>query len=127
MNKIEEEVLELSKRYKPTILGYNFEDGWCECLEAVIDILRKNENLLLEDANESKMLYANKNEEYQDKAAFVRNFGKVAMQTMNNCVGMELTLDDHVKVKFKGTGTHDVNVASTNYAAIMRDCSSAIQ
>jgi hypothetical protein len=127
-NVVEAKLLQLSEEHPWKITLYDYENGWADCIREMLKFTRENDDLILEKSSEIAMTFASDEDRLEDKAAFVRNIGKVAMQTRTGCIGMQLENGgDTVKVNYNRGGFHKVNIHMDSYAAIMRDCSSNIQ
>ena len=126
MNAIETEIRKLIGSATVVNDG-GYARGWDNAVDAVLAVLEKNQHLILDEADEAKMMFE-KDEQISldDRKAFVRNLGKIAAQTRDGVVGMELDDNEIVTVAFKGGGTHKVNINMDSYAAIIRDCGKAV-
>lgn len=126
MNAVEKEIRSLIGN--ATVVDTSaYARGWDNAIDAVLEVLKENQHLILDEADEAKMMFE-KDEQISldDRKAFVRNLGKVAAQTRDGVVGMELDDNEIVTVEFKGGGTHKVNINMDSYAAIIRDCGKAV-
>lgn len=126
MNAVEKEIRGLIGNATVVDTGA-YARGWDNAIDAVLEVLKENQHLILDEADEAKMMFE-KDEQISldDRKAFVRNLGKVAAQTRDGVVGMELDDNEIVTVEFKGGGTHKVNINMDSYAAIIRDCGKAV-
>lgn len=126
MNAVEKEIRGLIGNATVVDTGA-YARGWDNAIDAVLEVLKENQHLILEEADEAKMMFE-KDEQtsLDDRKAFVRNLGKVAAQTRDGVVGMELDDNEIVTVEFKGGGTHKVNINMDSYSAIIRDCGKAV-
>jgi hypothetical protein len=126
MNKIENEIIELSKIHPPTTIVGDYNNGWNDAISAIMKILKQNDNLILEEAKES-MFERDKQKALKNRKTFVRNLGKVAMQTNDDCTGMSLDDREIVTISFKGGGYHHANIRMDSFSSIMIDCGYALQ
>lgn len=80
----------------------------------------------LEIANETAMMYADKEANHQDKETFVRNLGWLLSQTREQVDRCYLDEEEHVHIVFRGGSERKVNVKHDSYAAIIRDVAKAV-
>lgn len=80
----------------------------------------------MEIANETKMMFANEEENQYDKEIFVRNLGWLLSQTREQVERCYLDKDEQVHVVFRGGSERTVNVKHDSYAAIIRDVTKAL-
>ena len=72
-------------------------------------------------ANESVMMFADKDTAFEDRKLFVRNLGKLLSQTREDVESCELGEDEIVTVYFLGGGKKKINVNMDSYSAIIKD------
>ena len=77
-------------------------------------------------ANETAMMYADKEANHQDKETFVRNLGWLLSQTREQVERCYLDEEEQVHIVFRGGSERKVNVKHDSYAAIIRDVSNAL-
>lgn len=77
-------------------------------------------------ANESKVMFADREESLRDRRLFVHNLGILMSQTRESIIGAEL--DDHeiVHVKYRGGHEIQVNVNMDSYFAILKEVVSSV-
>lgn len=98
----------------------------------VIDILAarlcayEDMGLTPEIANETKMMFANEEENQHDREIFVRNLGWLLSQTREQVERCYLDEEEQVHVVFRGGSERKVNVKHDSYAAIIRDVAKAL-
>lgn len=80
----------------------------------------------LEIANETAMMYADKEANHQDKETFVRNLGWLLSQTREQVERCYLDEEEQVHIVFRGGSERKVNVKHDSYAAIIRDVAKAV-
>lgn len=80
----------------------------------------------LEIANETEMMFADKEANHQDKETFVRNLGWLLGQTREQVERCYLDEEDQVHIVFRGGSERKVNVKHDSYAAIIRDVAKAV-
>ena len=99
----------------------HFESVCDECADRTE--LKRYEDMGLspEIANETKMMFANEEENQHDKEIFVRNLGWLLSQTREKVERCYLDKEDQVHVVFRGGSERTVNVKQDSYAAIIRD------
>lgn len=79
-----------------------------------------------EIADETKMMFANEEENQHDKEIFVSNLGWLLSQTRERVERCYLDKEDQVHVVFRGGSERKVNVKHNSYAAIIRDVTKAL-
>lgn len=78
-------------------------------------------------ANESKAMFADDVESFDDRIQFVHNLGFLLSQTREGVVSAELRDDDVVVIQFEDGSVQGVNVKCDSYMAIIRDVAKAIE
>lgn len=120
---------------KPMLVRYNEDRGdFEEVKEPYMTIGIETEEdykmlLLLTEhvpANESKAMFADDVESFDDRKQFVHNLGFLLSQTREGVVSAELRDDDVVVIRFEDGGLQSVNVKCDSYMAIIRDVAKAI-
>lgn len=120
---------------KPMLVRYNEDRGvFEEVKEPYMTIGIETEEdykmlmLLTEHvpANESKAMFADDVESFDDRKQFVHNLGFLLSQTREGVVSAELRDDDVVVIQFEDGSVQGVNVKCDSYMAIIRDVAKAI-
>lgn len=120
---------------KPMLVRYNEDRGvFEEVKEPYMTIEVETEEdykmlmLLTEHvpANESKAMFADNADSFEDRRLFVHNLGFLLSQTREGVVSAELRDDDVVVIRFEDGGLQSVNVKCDSYMAIIRDVAKAI-
>lgn len=120
---------------KPMLVRYNEDRGvFEEVKEPYMTIgieIEEDYNMLMlltehVPANESKAMFADDVESFDDRKQFVHNLGFLLSQTREGVVSTELRDDDVVIIRFEDGGLQSVNVKCDSYMEIIRDVAKAI-
>ena len=104
----------------------HFESVCDECFDRTELKRYQDMGLPPEIADETKMMFANEEENQHDKEIFVSNLGWLLSQTRERVERCYLDKDEQVHVVFRGGSERKVNVKHNSYAAIIRDVTKAL-
>lgn len=104
----------------------HFESVCDECFDRTELKRYQDMGLSPEIADETKMMFANEEENQHDKEIFVSNLGWLLSQTRERVERCYLDKEDQVHVVFRGGSERKVNVKHNSYAAIIRDVTKAL-
>lgn len=78
-------------------------------------------------ADEGAMMFANSDQELNDRKLFVHNLGELLSQTRDGVVSCELDDNEIVTITYHGGGTRQVNIFMDSYGSIVRDVANRFQ
>lgn len=85
--------------------------------------MKEYEYNILENANETAMMFADDADAIEDRGRFVRNVGRLAAQTREGVKRVDYLggAPELVRIVFKDGHRHEVNITADSYQAIARD------